>query len=159
MTNGTATTHKTILTTLRIMRIPTQPAILTSEEYFKEAGVVWMGSNFEAQFLGLGEFGVEATDLVVSKLVEASLDALILVELGDKAEILVSQFREFLSLNKQSPEGCVFYLRGRDENLWTVRADWRDGDGGWFVSAFPVDVDELSEERDGWNADDRIVSL
>ena len=156
MTDKTATPN--ILTTLRIMRIPAQPAVITYEEYFKEAGVVWMGSKFKAQFLNLAEFGVEATDLVVRKLVEASLDALVLVELGDKAETFVSQFREFLSLNKRSPEWFVFYLRGRDEDLWTVRADWRDGDGGWFVYAFPVDVDELSEERDGWNADDRIVS-
>ncbi|MDO8471213.1 MAG: hypothetical protein Q7S49_01235 [bacterium] len=156
MTDETATPN--ILTPLRIVRIPAQPAVLTSEEYFKEAGVVWMGMNFKSQFLSLAEFGVEATDLVVRKLVEASLDALVLVELGDKAEILVSQFREFLSLNKRSPEWFIFYLRGRDEDLWTVRADWRDGDGGWFVCAFPVDVDELSEDRDGWNADDRIVS-
>lgn len=157
MTNTNEAATPNILTPLRIVRISAQPAITTSEGYFKEAGVVSMGANFKSQFLGLTEFEVEATDLVVRKLTAILLDDLILTELGGRvlAEISVSQFRAFLAENRGSPEWFIFYLTGRDENLWTVRADWRDGDGGWFVYAFPVD--ELSE-TDGWSAGDQVVS-
>lgn len=126
---------KSILTLLRTVQIAAQPAITTSEEYFKEAGVVWMGENFKTQFLGLEVPATEDVELAVRRLEEASLDAPILAELGDKAEISVSQFRAFLMENRGSSEWFIFYLTGRDGKLWAVGVHWYIGHGGWDVSA------------------------
>lgn len=129
---------KKILTFLRTVRIPAQPAVTTSEEYFKEAGVVVAGSNFKAQFYGLEVPATEEAELAVRKLEETSVDAPILAELCDKAEISVSQFRAFLAENRGSSEWFIFYLKGKDGKVWAVSASWRVGLGGWRVFADSV---------------------
>ena len=113
---------ETILTLLRTVRIAAQPAVTTSEDYFKEAGVVVMWDNFKAQFLGLEVPATDEVELAVRKLEEGSLDAPILAELGEKAETSVSQFKAFLAENRKSQEWFIFYLRGKDGNLWAVHA-------------------------------------
>lgn len=142
----------TILTLLRIVRIAAQPAVTTSKEYFEEAGVRLFGSNFESQFLGLGIGATDETELAVRKLEKSSLDAPILTELGDKAEISVSQFKAFLAENRKSSEWFIFYLRGKDGNLWAVRAYWSTDRDGWYVNAFSVDGPS------GWSAGSQVVS-
>ena len=129
---------ETILTLLRTVRIAAQPAVTTSEDYFKEAGVVVMWDNFKAQFLGLEVPATDEVELAVRKLEEGSLDAPILAELGEKAETSVSQFKAFLAANRKSQEWFIFYLRGKDGNLWAVHARWRSALGGWFVHACRV---------------------
>ena len=129
---------KSILVFLRTVKVAAQPAVATSEEYFKEAGVVWMGGDFKAQFLGLEVPTIEEAELAVRKLEEASPDIPILAELEDKAEISVSQFRAFLSAHRESSEWFIFYLRGRDGNLWAVFAYWCVDYGGWRVGADSV---------------------
>ncbi|TSC90700.1 MAG: hypothetical protein G01um10142_295 [Parcubacteria group bacterium Gr01-1014_2] len=141
---------ETILTFLRAVRMPAQPAVTTSEEYFNEAGVVWMGGNFNAQLLGLEVVATEDAELAIRKLEEASLDAPILAELGDKAEISVSQFRAFLAENRESREWFIFYLKGKDGNLWAVRASWLDD--GWYVHANSV------EHPYEWDRGHRVLS-
>lgn len=141
-----------LLTHFRDWIAPAQPALTTSEEYFKEAGVVWMGDNFRTQFLGLEVGPAEAATLAVNRLEQNSLDTPILAELRDHAETVVSQFREFLSAHRESSEWFVFYLHGKDGNLWAVSARWRVGFGGWFVVANPVTIP--SE----WNAGRQVVS-
>ncbi len=141
---------KSILTFLRTVRIAAQPAVITSEEYFKEAGVVWANDVFQAEFYGLELSATEEVELAVSKLEEASLDAPILAELGDKAEISVSQFREFLAANRESSEWFIFYLSGRNGKR-AVNADWGVGDGGWNVLASSV------TDPDGWPQGYRVV--
>ena len=143
---------KSILILLRTVRIVAQPAVTTSEEYFKEAGVVWMGDSYKAQFLGLEVGATEESELAVRKLEEVSPDTPILAELGDKAEISVSQFRAFLAENRESREWFVFYLKGRDGELWAVYSFWDVGDGGWSVLASSVAC------PNGWDAGDRVVS-
>ena len=125
---------ESILTLLRTMRVAAQPAATTSKEYFAEAGVVSVGSNFEGQFYGLEVPATEEVELAVRKLEEASLDAPIMAELGDKTETGVSQFRAFLAANRKSSEWFIFYLRGKDGNLWAVNAYWHTDYGGWHVS-------------------------
>lgn len=127
-----------LLTLLRTVRISAQPATTTSEGYFKEAGVGWMGGNFKAQFLGLEVPATNEVELAVRKLEEASLDAPILNELGDKAEISVSQFREFLSQNRSSSGWFIFHLnlKGKDGKPWAVDAGWSVDYRGWGVGAF-----------------------
>lgn len=143
---------KLILAHLRTFRVIAQPAITTSEEYFKEAGVNWMGDNFKAQFLGLEISATDEDELAVHNLEEASLDAPILAELGAKAEISVSQFRAFLAANRESSEWFIFYLRGRDGNLWAVHAAWNSDNRCWSVGADSVG-------RPGrWAVGDRVCS-
>lgn len=124
-----------ILTLLRTVKIGARPAITTSEEYFKEAGVVWMGDNFKAQFLGLEVPAAEETELAVRKLEEDSVDASILGELGDKAEISVSQLWAFLNTHRGCSEWFIFYPKGK---LWAVYTFWGAGFGGWGVGADSV---------------------
>lgn len=143
---------KSILTLMRTVRIAAQPALTASEEYFKEAGVVWTGSNFQAQFLGLEVPATEEAELDVRKLEEDSFNEPILEVLGDKAEISPSQLRAFLAANRESPEWFVFYLHGKDGNLWAVRALWGGAEGGWRVGADSVDG---PRRRD---VGDRVVS-
>lgn len=142
---------ETILTILHTVKIFAQTAVTTSKEYFEEAGVVSMGSNFEAQFLGLEVSAVAESELAVRKLTQDSLDAPILTELGDKAEISVLQFREFLDANRGSTEWFIFYLKGKDGNVWAVSALWYAG-GGWYVHAYSVD------NPDRWRAGDQVLS-
>lgn len=141
-----------IITLLRTVRIAAQPAITTSEEYFKEAGVVWMGENFKAQFLGLEVPAIEETELAVRRLEQNSLDTPILAELGDKAEIFVSQFKVFLNEHRGSNEWFIFYLKGRDKKLWAVDAYWDVDDDGWRVVADSV------AGPDRWNRGCQVVS-
>ncbi len=127
-----------LLSFVRTATIPAQPAVMTSEDYFKEAGVVWMNDNFKAKFFGLKVEAREQTEFAICKLEQDSLDAPILAELGDKAEMPVSQFKQFLSDNRESSEYFILYLRGKDGNLWAVSAYWLTGYDGWRVSSSSV---------------------
>ena len=141
-----------ILTFVHSLHLAAQSAVTTNDQYFEEAGVKWTGSNFKAQFLGLEVAATGGAALAVRKLEEDSLDAPILAELGDKAEISVSQFRAFLAANRESKEWFIFYLRGKDGELWAVYADWYSGSGGWYVYADSV------AGPDRWDAGLRVVS-
>jgi len=150
---------KSILSFLRTETIPAQSAVTTSKQYFEEAGVKWteagvnwLNDNFKSQFLGLEVEAVDETTLSIHKLDEASLDEPILQELGDKTETTPSQFKEFLSKNKKSGEWFIFYLKGKNGELWAVGARWRvDGDG-WYVGAYFV------HSPFGWDAGGQVVS-
>ena len=142
----------TILAFLRTQLITSFVAVTTSEEYFSDAGVKSMGENFKAQFLGLEVGSTDEVELAVCRLERNSLDAPILTELGDKAEINVSQFKAFLAGNRGSSEWFVFYLRGKDGSLWAVGARWYGDLDGWLVEAFSVG------DRSPWNAGSQVVS-
>src|SRR3989344_1966274 len=129
---------KSILTLLRTVKMLAHDALITSKEYFEGAGVKSMGGNFQTQFLGLELSAVGETELAVHKLEENSLDAPIMAERGDKTETSVSQFRTFLHSNRNSSEYFIFYLRGKDGNLWAVYAHWYSDLDGWNVSAYSV---------------------
>lgn len=143
---------KSILTLLRTVRIAAQPAITTSEKYFKKAGVVWMGDNFKAQFLGLEVPAAEEAELAVHRLGEVSLDAPIRAELGNKTEISVSQFRAFLAGERGRSKWFVCYLRGKDGNPWAVFAYWYSSYREWDVDAYSVG------DPDVWVAGCQVLS-
>jgi|SRR3989344_2009881 len=132
----------TILTSLRTVRIAALPAGTISKKYFEEAGVRFMGSNFENQFYGLEVPSVEETELAVRKLKRDSLDVAILAELGDKADISMSQFRAFLAANYESREYFIFYIR-KDGNFWAMHARWHFGHRGWHVGTDSVESPEF----------------
>ena len=138
---------KTLLKHVRTVPVPVQTTV-TDEEYFQEAGVVSMGFNFKAQFLGLEIGTTELVELTIHELTESSLDAPILAELGDKAELTVFQFKTFLAANRKSQEWFVLYLKGKDGNLWAVCASWSADSDGWNVYASSVDVPDRGDAVD-----------
>ena len=140
-----------LLTLLRTVRVAAQPAVTTSDEYFKEAGVVWANDTFKAEFYGLEVPEAGDVELAICSLEEDSLDKPILDELGEKAEISVSQFRAFLAANRKSQEWFIFYLTGRNGKR-AVDARWGVGYGGWGVYAYSV----VNPHR--WVQGGRVVS-
>ena len=155
-TSRQAVVAESILTIIRTVKVAAQPALTTSEEYFNQAGVVWMGKNFRAQFLGLEVPAVDEAELTVWKLEQPSLDDSIIAELGgkDKAEISVSQFCAFLGDrgDRESPERFIFYLKGKDGNLLTVRAYWIVGRVGCRAGAYSIN------SQGGWCEGDQVLS-
>ncbi|MEX2341241.1 MAG: hypothetical protein WD605_02885 [Candidatus Paceibacterota bacterium] len=143
---------KNILTPLRTIAVSAQPAATVSKRWLKEAGVVWTGGNFETNFFGLKVAATEAADLSVRRLEQSSLDAPILTDLGDKAEIGISQFRAFLAENCESKECFVFYLHGKNGELFAVHAYWYSDDGGWLV-----EVNSVARPL-RWSAGGHVVS-
>lgn len=141
-----------LLTLLRTVKVDAQSAATTSAEYFAEAEVKSMGDNFKTQFLGLEVGATEEAELAVRKLEQNSLDAPIMAELGDRTEVSVLQMKAFLAVNRGSSEWFIFYLRGKDGNLWAVYACWYSGLEGWCVVAGSVGYPS------GWRAGDRVVS-
>ena len=125
---------------------------ITSKEYFKEVGVISMGNNFKAQFLGLEIPQLQNSELAIWKLEKNSLDNPILEELGDKAEISISQFHAFLAANRESSEWFISYLKGKNGKLWAVSAYWNTDFGGWGVDAYSV------SSPVGWGAGLQVVS-
>lgn len=142
-----------ITTFVRMVPVAAQPECTTSIRYFKEADIGWPEWVDESHFFfGLEVAATEEAELAVRKLERGSLDAPILAELGDKAETSVSQFLAFLAANRGSTEWFIFYLRGKDGNLWAVRACWIVDFVGWFVHAHSI------ESPDGWFAGGLVVS-
>ncbi len=126
---------KSILTFIRDFLASAHPKISTSEKFWEDAGVKWMGESFKTQFIGLEVSATEAEVLSISKLEKNSLDTPILSELGEKAETSVLHFAEFLNQNRRSSEFFIGYLRGLDGNLFAVYASWLVSVGGWVVNA------------------------
>jgi hypothetical protein len=132
--------------------IPALPGFIASD-YFKEDtkadGVrIWsLGSNFKNHFLGKAEDASEAADIKISTLVEASLDAPIVAELGTACEITLGQFFHVLSQQGYGEESGpllvngwanIAYIRDAAGVLWAVNARWRAAYGGWRVGASSV---------------------
>lgn len=136
-----------ILTLIRTVHSAAQPAVTTSEEYFKEAGVVVMGNDFKFEFLDLEVPATKGIELAVHKLEKPSFDIVILTELGCKAEISISQFHAFLATNRGSPEYFIFHLKGKWGAPWAVVASWWDQDGGWHVSIHRMSIPETWSDR------------
>lgn len=135
---------KSILILIRIVKIAAQPAITTSKEYFREAGVGLMDNEFEDQFLGLEVPETGEAEFSIHNLEEASVDGSIINQLGGekKAEISVSQFKVFLANNRGSLELFLFYSRGRNGKLCPVRASWNEIRHYWYVGARSVERQE-----------------
>ena len=141
-----------ILAFSRAMLIPAQPALITSRQYFRKAGLEtsMMGPNFKAQFLDLEVPPAKKEELVIRKLMDASLDISILAEienLGEEAIISVSQFRVFLARNQNSRKQFLFYLRGKNGEVWSVEANWRGFISGWDV--YPDSVNQHRRKHSG----------
>lgn len=127
--------------------LPAQPAVITSEEYWKSAGVKWMGENFKAQFLGLEVSAVAEGEFLLRPLAAPISSTPIVEELGEKARTLASQLRAFLDANRHKSGWFLAFGVGNDGNLWAVSFRWLSGHDGWNVHASPVVA--LNEWRAG----------
>lgn len=147
---------KSPLSFIRTFTAEALPQVTTTKSYFLEAGVVWMGGNFISQFIDLEVLATDARELSVDKIEESSFDVTILSQLGKKAGITVSQFRDFLSMHQETAGWFVFYLTGNNGNLWVVDAHWLPEYLGWLVNAYSIE--RRDERRDSWGAGYQVVS-
>lgn len=127
----------------------TAPAVqrFVAKDCLKVANVGWTSNNFKKLFLGKVEENVLEQKLAVSRLERASLDAPILAELGDKAEVSLAYLFDLLKKQSKGEDGVlltngyanIFYVRSTDGNLWAVRADWDSHNRYWDVEAASVE--------------------
>jgi len=109
----------------------------------------YFGDNFTNHFLPKVEGPCVPATLAVHQLQEASLDDPIRQELGDRQEITLGQFYQFLAT--QDSGWFIAYIRDAKSNLWAVRAYW-DAGCGWRVSAYSV------THPHGWGPVPQVVS-
>lgn len=127
--------------------VPAVQRFVCDDEVLKEANVLWTGDNFDCLFKGKVEENVPEQKLAVSRLERASLDAPILTELGDKAEVSLTYMFDLLKKQSKGEDGVlltngyanIFYVRGIDGNLWAVDARWSSGNRYWDVGAYSVE--------------------
>lgn len=126
----------------------------------KPAITLWyLGDTFKEKMLGKVEHDISATTLTAQALTRDSLDAPILAELGDRAEIFLAHVWDLLTKQANGESGIlltngyanIFYVRGTDGNLWAVSAHWHAG-CGWRVDAHSV------ERPSGWYAGGQVFS-
>jgi hypothetical protein len=116
--------------------------------WLKAANVGWTGENFNRLFLDKAEENVPEVKLAVNRLERASLDAPILTELGEAAEIQLVYLFDLLKKQSKGEGGVlltngyvnIFYVRDANGNLWVVNARWRSGYRYWHVEARSVEL-------------------
>ena len=132
-----------------------------SMEFFPvAAGSIFFALLFLNMFLKKVEENVGDATIVVHCLEKASLDAPIMAELGDRAEIQLAHFFGLLKVQSKGEEGALLvngyaniaYIRGTDGNFWAVRAYWRSGCGDWDVRADSV------VDPGGWSGGRQVLS-
>jgi hypothetical protein len=122
--------------------------------------IAFLWDNFANNFVPKVEDNVPAGELKVYKLLESSLDAPIIAELGERHETYLSDLWVLLEKQPSGENGFlltngyanIFYLRDASGNLWAVGARWFSGYGGWGLSAGSV----LRPGR--WHDGDQVVS-
>ncbi|QQG45918.1 MAG: hypothetical protein HYY55_02970 [Candidatus Niyogibacteria bacterium] len=132
------------------VRVDGAERFVCDDEALKKANVGWTGSNFDRLFKGKVEENVSATELNIHKLKKPSVDQPIRKELGDKEEIHLVHFLNFLK--NQNGGWCIAYIRDKKGKLWAVRACWFSVDRYWDVAARSV------KHPFGWSAGSRVVS-
>ncbi|PIP55716.1 MAG: hypothetical protein COX06_01445 [Candidatus Zambryskibacteria bacterium CG22_combo_CG10-13_8_21_14_all_42_17] len=127
-----------------LIKVPAQPAVFTSEAYFKEAGITVMWDNFREQFLGRFVSAEESEQFSFREVEQVLLDSDIIANFGGKIEVSISQFKflletfKKLSANGENSDWLVFYLRGKDRKLWSIDVIWNLQYMGWDVEAEPT---------------------
>ncbi len=127
-----------------------------AKEHFKvdtgrkaKVKIAFLWDNFSKHFLPKTEEGVLAGEIKVHKLLQSSLDAPIMTELGDPTSYSTTLADMWAMLEKQpnGEEGAllvngyanIFYIHDIEGNLWAVSADWFADRGGWRVGAYSVE--------------------
>lgn len=120
--------------------LPAQPALTTSEEYWRTAGVVWMEESFKNQFLDLEVPRVSGATFAFRSLAKPTLSALIVDELKGKAPTSVSQVRAFMRANRHRMGHFLTFAVGKDGNLRALDFSWSNAEGrnGFSIGAYPI---------------------
>lgn len=121
-----------------------KPFVAHDKVVIGNAGIVYVGEQFKAQFFGKTEEPIAETTLRVSKLAKSSVDSAILAELGGKTETMLAQIFALMERQKNGEEGVlltngwanIFYVRDLNGELRAVGIHWCEG--GWGVSAGSV---------------------
>jgi hypothetical protein len=134
----------TLLTFIGTMKMGAQLAFVTSPASFSEYLSDIHHSNVIREFCGLEVAAAPAVELALHKVdygADHSPNGRILLELGKKAEVGIAHFVAFLSDNRGTTDRFIFYLRGKNGNLWAVYARWEMGGESdfWYVQAYPAD--------------------
>lgn len=132
-----------------------------ASKHLKAANVGWTGDDFKRLFLGKVEENIGDVTIAVDRLEEASLDAPIMAELSNRAEIQLAHFFELLEAQSKGEEGALLvngfaniaYICGADGNVWAVGASWNSDNGHWCVSANSV------EDPFKWLDGNQVLSL
>lgn len=136
--------------------VTTMPAFacnrFVASEHFKvdtgksaKVKIAWLGNNFKELFLSKTEEDVLAGELKIYKLLQSSLDAPIMTELGDPRAYSTA-LADIWWMLKTQPNGedgallvngyaNIFYINDAKGNLWSVLANWSPGKGGWYFEA------------------------
>lgn len=126
-----------------------------AKEHFKvdtsrkaKVKIAFLWDNFSKHFLPKTEEGVLAGEIKVNKLLQSSLDAPIMTELGDPRSYSTTLADLWALLEKQpnGEEGALLvngyantlYIHDTEGNLWAVFASWYAAYGGWYVEALSV---------------------
>ncbi len=121
--------------------------------------ISFIGNNFSKWFLGKIEESVTETAVCYAKLTKFSVDGSILIELGNSAEMAISQIYWLILQQPKGPKGengalltngysNIFYVRDVRNVLCDVHVRWYAY--GWRVSAYPVVLPHA------WGNGDRI---
>ena len=124
--------------------------------------IAFLWDNFSKHFLPKTEEGVLAGEIKVHKLLQSSLDAPIMTELGDPTSYSTTLADMWAMLEKQpnGEEGAllvngyanIFYIHDIEGNLWAVCALWYADGGGWNVEADSV------EDPGRWDDGGQVLS-
>ena len=157
---------KSILDFFTAITLPAQPRFV-ARDHFKvdtseaaEVRIGYLGDNFQAWFLNKVEEPVGETKLAIHTLAQASLDQPIREELGDRAEITLSQLWALLKAQGKGEagslltDGCwtITHIPDVSGTLRAVEARWAPLDGDWSV-----DADSVEDPR-RWREGRRVVS-
>lgn len=131
-----------------------------AKDHLKTANIGWAGDNFNKLFLKKAEENVKDLTIAVDRLEKNSLDASILAELGNRAEINLAHFFWLIEKQSKGENGPLLtngyaniaYILGIDGNLWAVGVYWYSGRGYWRVGAVSV------EDPVGWSTGCQVLS-
>ncbi len=115
------------------VEIETQPAVVVSEKYFEEAGIKRVHDNFPGPFLGMEAPAITDSVLKAQGIEISSNTHYIHEELGERAQISIQEFVGFLKKGRRSSGAYVFYIRGRDGDLFAVFCRWIHEINGWVA--------------------------
>lgn len=159
--------EKKLLELVTSMSLAAREKFVAKEHFKLDTGrkakvkIAFLWDNFSKHFLPKTEEGVAQGEIKVYKLLQSSLDAPIMTELGNPRSYSTTLADMWAMLEKQ-PNGedgvllvngyaNILYIYDTEGNLWAVSAFWLAG-SGWSVGAYSVG------DPPRWRDGDRVVS-